>query len=84
MCMNTITTFNPSFIVNTAAWTNVDTAELDPDGANAVNNIGAMNLALAAKCIGAIFIHISTDYVFSGPASEPRKRTRFIVTKLCL
>ena len=73
MCMSTITTLNPSVIVNAAAWTNVDAAELDPDGANAVNNLGAMNLALAAKSIGAIFLHISTDYVFSDPTSEPRK-----------
>lgn len=73
LCMNKITELKPSVIINAAAWTNVDSAEVDPVGANAVNNLGAKNLALAAKAIGAIFLHISTDYVFSDTSSEPRK-----------
>jgi dTDP-4-dehydrorhamnose reductase len=73
LCIKKIAELKPSVIINTAAWTNVDSAELDPFAANAVNNLGAMNLALAAKSIGAIFLHISTDYVFSDPANEPRK-----------
>jgi dTDP-4-dehydrorhamnose reductase len=64
---------NPSVIVNAAAWTDVDGAESNPAGAHAVNVDGALNLALAAKAAGAIFVHISTDYVFSGVGSSPWK-----------
>ncbi|CAN1529265.1 RfbD dTDP-4-dehydrorhamnose reductase [Candidatus Nanopelagicaceae bacterium] len=61
----------PSVIINAAAWTNVDGAELDPAGAHAVNAQGAANLARAAKLLGAVFAHISTDYVFSGIRTQP-------------
>ena len=61
----------PRVIINAAAWTNVDGAELDPAGAHAVNSQGAKNLAIAAKLTGAVFAHISTDYVFSGSRERP-------------
>ena len=61
----------PSVIVNAAAWTDVDGAESNPDEAYAVNAYGAHNLALAAKSVGAIFAHVSTDYVFSGVSDRP-------------
>jgi dTDP-4-dehydrorhamnose reductase len=61
----------PSIIVNTAAWTDVDGAETSPDMASAVNAQGALNMALAAKQIGATFAHVSTDYVFSGLSNSP-------------
>jgi dTDP-4-dehydrorhamnose reductase len=63
----------PSIIVNAAAWTDVDGAESDYVGAYAVNADGARNLALAAKAVGAVFVHVSTDYVFSGVGSSPWK-----------
>ena len=58
----------PAVIVNAAAYNNVDGAE-DPalyQIALAVNATGPTNLALTAKKYGAKFIHLSTDYVFSG------------------
>jgi dTDP-4-dehydrorhamnose reductase len=61
-----IKSVNPSVIVNTAAWTDVDGAESNFDAVFAVNTLGAQNLALAAKSINALFVQISTDYVFSG------------------
>lgn len=61
----------PSVIINAAAWTDVDGAESDPDGAHAVNAAGALNLAVAAKSAGAVFAHVSTDYVFSGVSDRP-------------
>lgn len=63
----------PRVVVNAAAWTDVDGAEKNEDNAYAVNAIGAANLAAASRTIGAKFVHISTDYVFSGEASEPWK-----------
>lgn len=61
----------PSVIVNTAAWTNVDEAESNSEAAFAVNALGVKNLAVAAKSINAVFVQISTDYVFSGLGSKP-------------
>jgi dTDP-4-dehydrorhamnose reductase len=53
-------------VVNCAAYTAVDDAESDPDGAHAVNAVGAGNVARTCARAGARLIHLSTDYVFSG------------------
>jgi dTDP-4-dehydrorhamnose reductase len=60
-------------VINCAAWTDVDGAESDPDGADAVNAQGAENVANAAAHVGARLVHVSTDYVFDGDrsADEP-------------
>ena len=56
----------PYFIINCAAYTNVDGCETNEDLAKAVNGTAVGNIAEAAKNVGATFIHISTDYVFDG------------------
>lgn len=56
----------PDVVVNCAAWTDVDGAEGDPDGAAAINATGAGNVARAAAAAGARLVHVSTDYVFDG------------------
>ena len=61
----------PSVVVNCAAWTDVDGAEANKEMAFAVNAFGPKNLAVASKSAGAIFVHISTDYVFSGESDTP-------------
>ncbi|MCI4354887.1 MAG: dTDP-4-dehydrorhamnose reductase [Thermoplasmata archaeon] len=58
----------PDGVLNCAAWTDVDGAESDPDGARAVNRDGAGNLAACAAALGARMVHVSTDYVFNGRA----------------
>ena len=63
--------FQPEIIVNTAAYTNVDQAEHEPQQAFAVNAHGVANLAQAAQKVGSRLIHISTDYVFSGNTDKP-------------
>jgi dTDP-4-dehydrorhamnose reductase len=70
-CADLIGALKPSVVINAAAWTDVDGAEADPDGAHAVNAVGALNLAVAAKAVSAVFVHISTDYVFSGISDRP-------------
>jgi len=62
---------SPKVIINCAAWTDVDGAESNEIGASRVNSDGAENVAVAAKECGAKFIHISTDYVFSGVRKFP-------------
>lgn len=61
----------PAVIVNTAAMHHVEKCEQDPLQAYAVNALGARNLALIALQMGAVLIHISTDYVFDGAKREP-------------
>jgi dTDP-4-dehydrorhamnose reductase len=63
--------FAPDAIVNTAAMTNVDACERDPDGAFAANALGVRNLSVAAARSGAHVVHVSTDYVFDGAAPRP-------------
>jgi dTDP-4-dehydrorhamnose reductase len=61
----------PDWVVNCAAYTQVDKAESDPETALAVNCDGPANLARAAKKHRAGLVHISTDFVFSGDQGRP-------------
>ncbi|CAI2433227.1 TPA: dTDP-4-dehydrorhamnose reductase [Serratia fonticola] len=63
--------YQPNFIVNAAAYTAVDKAEVEHDIAALINDIGPKNLATVAKEVGARLVHISTDYVFDGEATTP-------------
>lgn len=58
--------FKPNAIINAAAHTAVDKAEQEVELSYAINRDGPQFLAQAAKCVGAIMLHISTDYVFAG------------------
>ena len=57
---------NPYFIINCAAFTNVDACEVKEDLALAVNGTAVANISEAANQENATLIHISTDYVFAG------------------
>lgn len=70
-----ITALKPNLIINAAAYTNVDKAQEETDLAFKVNARGVRNLALAAGEIGAMLIHYSTDYVFSGDSPEGYKES---------
>jgi dTDP-4-dehydrorhamnose reductase len=59
--------------INCAAYTAVDKAEADIEVANKINGYAVGYLAEACKKNDALFIHISTDYVFDGTATQPYK-----------
>lgn len=56
----------PDWIINAAAWTDVDGCEIDPQRNIAANALGPGNLALEGRRVGAGLITVSTDYVFDG------------------
>ena len=57
--------------LHAAAWTDVDGAESDPQGAAAVNVGGTANVAALCRAHGAPLVTFSTDYVFDGRKREP-------------
>lgn len=58
--------FHPDVIINAAAYTAVDKAEQEIERCYAINRDGPKYLAEAANQVGALILHISSDYVFSG------------------
>ena len=67
----------PDFIINSAAYTNVDHAEEFIDKAFQVNSLAVEKLSKLANSIGAVLVHFSTDYVFDG-----KKNTPYIETEI--
>jgi len=66
-----IQAFAPDVVIHTAAITDVDGCERDPDLAYRVNVIGTRNVAVAALQAGCPIVYISTDYVFDGAKPSP-------------
>lgn len=71
LCLHVIERLQPDAIVHAAAYTAVDRAESDQDGAWRVNVEGTRNVARAAEAVGASLCYISTDYVFDGDGTIP-------------
>lgn len=71
----------PYFIINCAAYTNVDGCETNFELANKVNGIALENIADAANIVDATVIHISTDYVFEGELSLDKSYTEDMTPK---
>jgi dTDP-4-dehydrorhamnose reductase len=59
------------FVINCAAYTDVNRAEKDRSTAYLVNKDAVRNVAVACEKFGAYGIHFSTDYVFDGFRQEP-------------
>jgi dTDP-4-dehydrorhamnose reductase len=66
-----IAKIKPDYLINCAAYTAVDKAEADKELAFAINAEAVKYLAQACTVNQVRFIHISTDYVFSGEGKEP-------------
>jgi len=79
----------PDFVVNAAAFTQVDRCEREPEAAERGNAVLPAVLAEACEKRGIRLVHVSTDYVFSGDArvayreqDEPKPRSVYGRTKL--
>ena len=62
---------NPDWIINAAAYTNVDKAEIEKDLARQINHKAVAQIAKAAKAQRTKLIHISTDFIFNGQGCRP-------------
>ena len=62
---------SPDWIINCAAYNQVDKAESDTENANLVNCTAVDNIIESIKGTECRFIHFSTDYVFSGKSYIP-------------
>ena len=63
--------YQPNLIINLAAYTKVDQAELEPILAHSINTEAPRVLAEEAHSLGIPLIHYSTDYVFDGKKNKP-------------
>ena len=61
-----VKSFMPDSIIHTAAITNVDYCEMNPELCRKVNVLGTQNIFDVAKNINAHFQLLSTDFVFDG------------------
>jgi dTDP-4-dehydrorhamnose reductase len=66
-----LTAAKAELVVNTAAMHRVESCEDQPSKAYEINAIGARNLALVARELDAVLVHIGTDYVFDGSKRTP-------------
>ncbi len=66
-----LTSTEPDLVVCTAAMTQVDRAEADPDGAFLVNAWGSEMLARACREQGVRLVSFSSDFVFDGRQADP-------------
>ncbi|KXV72519.1 dTDP-4-dehydrorhamnose reductase [Acetobacter cerevisiae] len=71
----TLDAIKPVAVVNAAAWTAVDLAESEPEGAARANTTGPEELARLCAQRGIPLIQVSTDYVFSGDKGAPYVET---------
>lgn len=65
--------YAPSFFINCAAYTAVDKAETEQEKAYLVNAEAVSNIAKNCQQYKTKLVHISTDYVFDGRATQPYK-----------
>ena len=81
-------THKPNFVIHTAAMTDVDACERDPQQCDILNINATQNVADACQKLGIHLIHLSTDFIFDGedgPYSEedtPNPLSHYGVSKL--
>ncbi len=68
-----VRSMEPTVIFNCSAWTDVDNAENQIEQTFKANRDSVEYISKAAKECRSLFVHVSTDYVFSGDSSNPWK-----------
>jgi len=76
-----ISGFKPDYLVNCAAYTNVDKAETDLEFANLLNATAVGILAEQSEKAACKIIHISTDYVFDGNGPRPYREDHSVAPR---
>ena len=74
-CMEAITHYKPSAVINAAAYTAVDKAEEQEEIANLINGETPGAMAKVCTDLNIPLVHISTDYVFDGTGERAWKTT---------
>lgn len=69
--LKSMTGLKPELVIHTAAYTDVDSCELNKEKAEHVNALGTKNVALVCRETDSTLFYISTDYVFDGQKKEP-------------
>ena len=64
--MSILPQLEPDIVVHTAAFTDVDRCEQEPEKAFLINGTGTANMVSACEKIGCSLAYLSTDFVFSG------------------
>lgn len=67
-----------SFVLNLAAYTNVDKAEEEPETSFEINTAAPRNISKICKKLDITLVHISTDYVFDGNSRKPYLETDIV------
>ena len=75
MVSQVLQALKPDWVINAAAYTAVDKAEQETQAADLINGEAVGHLAKVCKDIAAKLIHVSTDYVFDGTATQPYVET---------
>lgn len=70
-----ISRVKPDIIIHSAAYTNVVQAEIYKENCYLDNVVATSNLVNACKLVNAVFVYVSTDFVFDGKLSRPYKTT---------
>ena len=70
-CAAAVSSYNPSAVINAAAYTAVDRAEEEEDFATRINGDAPQAMALACAHYDIPFVQLSTDYVFDGKGEAP-------------
>ncbi len=63
--------YRPRWVINCAAYNQVDLAEREPEKAMRINGLAVRTISIACQQIGATLLHYSTDHVFDGSKDSP-------------
>jgi dTDP-4-dehydrorhamnose reductase len=65
---NTVGLYKPDVLIHTAAMTNVDQCEQQPEACQQINVVAVSHIASACHKFQVHLVHISTDFIFDGKA----------------